>query len=408
MKVTILPLQGETTNHIKPWAMHWTIRRLALRGALAKVESIINQLKMNQTRIILVGGFLGAGKTTLIWKVAERLMSQGKGVGLITNDQAPELVDSELLRQQQLAVSEVAGSCFCCNFNGFTDAVKRVGKEADYVLSEPVGSCADLSATIVQPLKKYWSTTLLVAPLTVLADPLRLTAILQGENGGLHEDAAYIYRKQLEEADIIVITKADTLSENSMMQLKAETAKAFPKSRVMSVSAVTGEGLDEWLADVTTRTDAGKRLLDIDYDRYAHGEAVLGWLNGTVMLHAPQPADWDELLHHFMDSLQQAFEQESLAIGHVKVIAESGKDYAVANITGSERTLTLRKGVGSSTDVRLIINARVECTPEHLDQIVKNTLTKAIDGRYTDEVTAWRFLQPGRPNPTHRFNEVIS
>ena len=85
---------------------------------------ILNSSKMTmQTRIILVGGFLGAGKTTLIWRVAEKLMSQGKGVGLITNEQAPELVDSELLRRQNLAVSEVAGSCFCCNFNGFTDAV---------------------------------------------------------------------------------------------------------------------------------------------------------------------------------------------------------------------------------------------------------------------------------------------
>jgi G3E family GTPase len=362
---------------------------------------------MKQCRIILVGGFLGAGKTTLIWRVAERLMSVGKGVGLITNDQAPELVDSELLRRQNLAVSEVAGSCFCCNFNGFTDAVKQVSEGADYVLSEPVGSCADLSATILQPLKKYWNTTLLVAPLTVLADPGRLASILQGEQAGLHEDAAYIYRKQLEEADIIVITKSDTLSVEEMTQLKAKTAEAFPKSRVMSVSAVTGEGLDEWLADVTTRTDAGKRLLDIDYDRYAHGEAVLGWLNGTVMLHASKPADWDEFLKNLIKELQSDFEQETLAVGHVKIIAESGKDYAVANITGADCTLTLRPGVGSSTDVRLIINARVECPPEYLDQLVREALVQSINGRYTEEVLAWRYLQPGRPNPTHRFSEVV-
>jgi hypothetical protein len=248
---------------------------------------------------------------------------------------------------------------------------------------------------------------LLVAPLTVLADPGRLASILQGEQAGLHEDAAYIYRKQLEEADIIVITKSDTLSVEEMTQLKAKTAEAFPKSRVMSVSAVTGEGLDEWLADVTTRTDAGKRLLDIDYDRYAHGEAVLGWLNGTVMLHASKPADWDEFLKNLIKELQSDFEQETLAVGHVKIIAESGKDYAVANITGADCTLTLRPGVGSSTDVRLIINARVECPPEYLDQLVRNALVQSINGRYTEEVLAWRYLQPGRPNPTHRFSEVV-
>ena len=361
-----------------------------------------------QTRIILVGGFLGAGKTTLIWRVAEKLMSQGKGVGLITNDQAPELVDSELLRRQNLTVGEVAGSCFCCNFNGFTDAVKQVSERADYVLAEPVGSCADLSATILQPLKKYWNTTLLVSPLTVLADPHRLASILQGEQAGLHEDAAYIYRKQLEEADIIVITKADSVLADVLAQLKADTAQAFPKSQVMTVSAVTGQGIDEWLGEVTSRTDAGKRLLDIDYDRYAHGEAVLGWLNGTVMLHAPQPADWDQLLQTLICDLKDTFQREALAVGHVKIIAESGKDYAIANITGAERTLTIRSGAGESTDVRLIINARVECSPEHLDQLVRDALVRTIDGRYTDEVIAWRYLQPGRPNPTHRFDKVVS
>ena len=363
---------------------------------------------MNQTRIILVGGFLGAGKTTLIWRVAEKLMAAGKGVGLITNDQAPELVDSELLRRQNLSVSEVAGSCFCCNFNGFTDAVKQVSERADYVLAEPVGSCADLSATILQPLKKYWNTSLLVSPLTVLADPHRLSPILQGEQAGLHEDAAYIYRKQLEEADIIAITKCDIVSAEELERLKAAAEQAFPKSQVMAVSAVTGEGSDEWLREVTTRTDAGKRLLDIDYDRYAHGEAVLGWLNGTVMLHAQQPADWDELLVSFVTQMQDAFKSQSLAVGHVKIIAENGKDYAVANITGAERTLTVRNGAGSSTDVRLIINARVECTPEHIDQLVREALIHAIGGRYSDEVLAWRYLQPGRPNPTHRFDEVVA
>ena len=63
-----------------------------------------------QTRLIITGGFLGAGKTTLIWDVAQRLMAKGLRVGLITNDQAPELVDSRLLKQANLQVQEVAGS----------------------------------------------------------------------------------------------------------------------------------------------------------------------------------------------------------------------------------------------------------------------------------------------------------
>jgi len=79
-------------------------------------------------------------------------MKRGKKVGLITNDQAPELVDSMLLINNGLRVEEVSGSCFCCNFNGFIGAVQHYNtdREVDFIIAEPVGSCTDLSATILQ------------------------------------------------------------------------------------------------------------------------------------------------------------------------------------------------------------------------------------------------------------------
>ena len=57
---------------------------------------------MATTRLILVGGFLGAGKTTLLAQAAERLARQGKRVGLVANDQAADLVDTELLKETGL------------------------------------------------------------------------------------------------------------------------------------------------------------------------------------------------------------------------------------------------------------------------------------------------------------------
>ena len=133
------------------------------------------------TQLIIVGGFLGAGKTTLLWHTAQQLIQQGKKVALITNDQAPELVDSTLLHHQGLQVAEVNGSCFCCNFNGFVDAIHQLMREVnpDVILAEPVGSCADLSATILQPVKRFLADELQLMPFTVLADPQRLSSILE-------------------------------------------------------------------------------------------------------------------------------------------------------------------------------------------------------------------------------------
>ena len=359
---------------------------------------------MNQTRLILCGGFLGAGKTTLIWDVAQRLMAQGKRVGLVTNDQAPELVDSRLLKQSGLQVAEVAGSCFCCNFNGFVDAIHSLRRdvEADVILAEPVGSCADLTATIVRPLKKYYNTEVIVSPLTVLSDPIRLKSILYGNDGGLHEDAAYIYRKQLEESEVILITKTDLLTEDETKKLVKDTQTCFHNTKVMAVSTMNGTGIREWFKEVANRQGAGTKILDIDYDKYAHGEAVLGWLNGTVAV-TGKNAYWDTLLKDIMTDICKAIKREKLRVGHVKVIAENGKQYAIGNITGDVSTLQLRGTAGISDQVKLIINARVETTPEHLDELIREVLIEAIDGQYTDEVLAWRYLQPGRPNPTHHI-----
>ena len=384
---------------------------------------------MKQTRLIIAGGFLGAGKTTLIWDVAQRLMAKGLRVGLITNDQAPELVDSRLLRQANLQVKEVAGSCFCCNFDGFTNAIKGLRKEveADVILAEPVGSCADLTATIIRPLKKYLDTEVIVSPLTALSDPMRLKSIIYGGDGGLHEDAAYIYRKQLEESEVILITKTDLLTEAELEKLKKDTQTCFPRTTVMTASVQNGIGVMEWLNEVANRQGSGKKILDIDYDKYAHGEAVLGWLNGTVAVSSSTPAYWDTLLKDIMNGLARAVKKEKLRVGHIKVIAENvrsseshpssledgrvvtyegkanGQQYAVGNITGDASTLQLRGTAGSGENLKLIVNARVETTPEHLNELVKDVLATAIGDQYGNEILAWRFLQPGRPNPTHRI-----
>ena len=360
-----------------------------------------------KTKLLLVGGFLGAGKTTLLWETAKRLMKQGKKVALITNDQAPELVDSALLKNEGLEVAEVSGSCFCCNFPGIANAIKelRLNAVPDVIIAEPVGSCADLSATIIQPLKKFYQAELEVAPFTVLADPARLMSIIDGGVGGLHPDAAYIYRKQLEESDIILLTKADAYSKDEMEQLQVKVAAEYAGSNVCKVSAQTGEGVDEWLDDVLARTDAGKRLLDINYDIYAHGEAVLGWLNGTFLVKGAK-TDWDAFAKSLLTTLDNQFKAKNAGIGHVKVIVENADKYIIGNLAGDGK-LSLRHSAGCSDEAKVIINARVEMTPEELDQMVRSEVAAQLGDKLTENVLAWKYLMPGRPNPTHRFTEIV-
>jgi G3E family GTPase len=364
---------------------------------------------MKTTRLILVGGFLGSGKTTLLWEAAQHVMQKGQRVGLITNDQAPDLVDTAILSRDEVKVAEVNGSCFCCNFPGLIAATQKLRKdtEADVIIAEPVGSCTDLSATIVQPLKEKLRGELLVSPLTVLADPVRLSDILNGGNAGLHPSAAYIFSKQLEESDLILITKTDLVSAEELALLKEKTQLHFPDSEVMTVSSVTGEGLEEWLNKVQNSVDAGKRLVEVDYDVYAEGEAVLGWLNSTIELNG-NAVDWDVFASELMQSLSRQFDSLEASVGHVKILIESGDKYIVSNLTGLNKTLTFRQSAGTGDTARLTVNARVEMSPKTLENIVRTTLDTITGTSISKKIVALRCLSPGRPNPTYRFDHIVS
>ncbi len=359
------------------------------------------------TRLILVGGFLGAGKTTLLWEAAQELARQGHKVGLITNDQAPDLVDTNLLERSGVGVSEVSGSCFCCNFNGLIAAMDKLKENfaADILIAEPVGSCTDLSATIIQPLKDRLAGELLISPLTVLADPTKLQDILAGGSAGLHDSAAYIYRKQLEEADLIAISKTDLLYTSELESLEQQINETLPDRRVVRLSSESGAGLKEWLTTVLTSTETGTRLAEVDYDIYAEGEAVLGWLNTRQTLAGT--ANWQDLALTIMNRLHDNLQTSGKAIGHIKLIAENGPESLVINLTGSEKSPKVRGEINSGAQATLTLNARVETSPDELEMLVRDIYAEVLNG-LTVTGESWNCLQPGRPAPTYRYTQIVA
>src|SRR5436189_6277501 len=115
---------------------------------------------VKRLRFMMIGGFLGAGKTTTMARLARMYQARGQRLGLVTNDQAQDLVDTNSLRAQGFSVEEVPGACFCCKFDDLVGTVEQLSERArpDVILAEPVGSCTDLVATVVQPLKDLYGS----------------------------------------------------------------------------------------------------------------------------------------------------------------------------------------------------------------------------------------------------------
>ena len=109
------------------------------------------------TAIHLVGGFLGAGKTTAIIQASKTLMRQGKRVGVITNDQGKYLVDTAYYRAEDIPAVEVTGGCFCCHYTELDEQIQTLldDIQPDVLFAESVGSCADIVATVLNPLNRF-------------------------------------------------------------------------------------------------------------------------------------------------------------------------------------------------------------------------------------------------------------
>jgi G3E family GTPase len=364
---------------------------------------------MSRIRFVMLGGFLGAGKTTTIARLAQAYQQQGLKVGIVTNDQATDLVDTQSLRAQGFDVGEVAGACFCCNFNDLTQTVGRLERDQhpDIVLAEPVGSCTDLVATVVQPLRQLHGDRFEVAPYGVLLKPRHGIKILkQQSDAGFSPKAAYIFEKQLEEADFVVINRIDELPADEVDELCALIEQRHPGVPVLRMSAKTGQNFATLLEMLEQQGQFGRRILELDYDIYAEGEAELGWLNCSLRVTAPQAFSLDALLVDVVDRLRTVLAEQHAETAHLKTIGLSEGSHGVANLISSDAPAELSLASDCRTRAAdLIVNARVAIDPETLEADVRRVLAEAaaeIGGQA--ELRQTQSFRPGRPVPTHRFS----
>lgn len=365
-----------------------------------------------KARYIMIGGFLGAGKTTAVSRLARRLTGQGLRVGLITNDQGQNLVDTAMLRAQGFATEEIPGGCFCCRFNSLVDAARSLTSQSrpDVFIAEPVGSCTDLVATVTYPLRRMYGENFTVAPVSVLVDPVRAMRIFGLEKGGsFSSKVVYIYHKQLEEADLIVISKCDLLDPPRLEQLRSAIAVQFPGKDILTVSAREGTNLDGWFERIAREEQLVAPAMEVDYQIYAEGEALLGWLNCTVELEANPAFDADAWLKRLAGEIQARLRSAGAEIAHLKMTLSPDQglgEPAVINLVRNdfvpELSLKLEEPVESG---QLIVNLRAEGEPELLANVVSAALAAAA-GAFPGLSARLEHLErfrPGKPQPTHRL-----
>ncbi len=309
---------------------------------------------------------------------------------MVTNDQGDALVDTAYASRNGIPHGEVTGGCFCCRFSKLMETMDELRRFSPHVIfAEPVGSCTDISATALQPLRKL-SDAYRLAPFTVLVDPARAIEFLSEH---AEENLAFLFRKQLEEADLICLTKSDLGLPVPVLDFHS----------IRQLSGRTGQGVAAWLDEVLSGTiSCGAKTLDIDYEQYARAEAALAWLNLLAELRASPPRSSAMLMGPLLEVLDHRLTAAGISICHLKLIMDSPGGFLKAAIckNGQEPMVEGALDASPAESHSLLLNLRA---------LGSSTLVRQIVERAIEEVPAQlcklriSCFHPAAPHPEHRI-----
>ena len=186
---------------------------------------------MNERRIpaLVVSGFLGSGKTTLVRRLLEQAQEEGVRVAFVSNEMGELGVDQALLGGGQEAFVEIAGGCVCCALNDElyeTLLALREQVDPDRIVVETSGVAIphDVQITFYQPPVKDWISEEAVVTV-VNAEQLHRGENLDGT-----------FTEQLETADLVVLHKVDLVPEHSIPELKSRIDALHPGVPVVTAT----------------------------------------------------------------------------------------------------------------------------------------------------------------------------
>ena len=196
--------------------------------------------------LLIITGFLGSGKTTLLLKLAEAAREKGRKTAILVNEVGEIGIDNQLMRQLGFNVWELVGGCICCSLAGdVIGTLERVEKDfqPDLVLLEPTGA-AD-PRNLMNILGSWRGRPFASLIKAALLDPLRLEMLMAV--------ASPLITAAMDQADLILINKADIASAEELAYARETALKHRPENRIFTLAAREGvepelkEGLLPWM-----------------------------------------------------------------------------------------------------------------------------------------------------------------
>ena len=230
------------------------------------------------TKIDIVSGFLGAGKTTLIKKLLAEAFP-GEKLVLIENEFGEISIDGGFLKDSGVQISEMSSGCICCSLVGdFNKALKDVHEQfhPDRILIEPsgVGKLSDVIVAVENTVKDVPDMKL--NSFVTVADATKVKIYMK--------NFGEFYNNQIESAGTIILSRTQKMTQEKLEAAVALLREKNPNAAILTtpwdqldgmtiLSAIEKVSLaDELLAHMRAEHEADEAEHEHEHHHHHHDE----------------------------------------------------------------------------------------------------------------------------------------
>lgn len=214
------------------------------------------------SKVDVISGFLGAGKTTLIQKLIKDVFA-GKKVVLVENEFGEIGIDGGFLQEAGITINEINGGCVCCTLQGdFHDALEKVENtyHPDHIIIEPsgVGKLSDI-LSIVKSVEG-----LELNSYSAVVDAKRCKIY--------HKNFKEFFDDQISTACCVILSRTQLVSEDKLNEDVSIIRELNPDVRIITTpwDDLNGESIYEAMTGSSNGFPEGLEELDFDEEEHEH------------------------------------------------------------------------------------------------------------------------------------------
>lgn len=241
--------------------------------------------------------------------------------------------------------------------------------------------------------------------ISVFADAQLLYSLITGNASFLDEHVRYLYKKQLEEADILIVNKIDLVGDAELLKVKEQIDIEYAGKTVLYQNSLDENSVRNWvLSLIRFESQKDRTALELDYDLYAKGEAILGWVDQKITIETKNKSAYS-VARHLVHKIYRDIKKANYQVAHLKFLFDDGLrkfkiSYTALDDVSSEIFLIDNR----ANKISILLNARIQAAASTLEELVSEAVLQiGKEAGCKIVVDKKAAFQPGYPRPVHRM-----